>query len=297
MFSDTVRRGQMFVRWNERPMPRRHRSWGAMPVTSRFLNTTRPASGLTWPVMRLNSVVLPAPLGPMMALIEPAGTVKLTPPTAWKPSKLLRRSRTSSMRAPPAPEAGGDQRGGAREPAREDEEQRDQDDADGEAPVPGEGHDLRVQPEQHEGAEGGAVEGAHAAQQRHDQDLGGLRPVGEVWKHPPVEDAEQAAREAGEGAREDEGGELVAPHVDADELRPLGILADRRQDASERRAHDAPQDPEARADEDEGEEVEVLRCAVAGEKGPPRGEALEPGKVRVGDLRHALLTPRDLVPL
>ena len=36
-FSNTVSRGKMLVRWNERPMPRRQRSWGAMPVTSRPL--------------------------------------------------------------------------------------------------------------------------------------------------------------------------------------------------------------------------------------------------------------------
>src|SRR5258705_1211201 len=119
--------------------------------------------------MRLNSVVLPAPLGPMMALIEPVGTVKLTPPTAWKPPKLFRTSRTSSMRALFAREAAANERGGAREPAGADEEQGDEDDAEDERPVLGVGHDLLVQPEQHEGAQGGAEEGAHAAEQRHNQ--------------------------------------------------------------------------------------------------------------------------------
>src|SRR4030095_1536736 len=132
MFSYTGRRGKRFVRWNERPMPMRQRSCGAMPVTSRFLKTTRPVSGLTWPVMRLNSVVLPAPLGPMMALIEPVGTGKLTPSTAWKPPRLLRPSRTSSMRAPLALEPGGEERNGAREAAGEDEEQGDEDGAEDE---------------------------------------------------------------------------------------------------------------------------------------------------------------------
>src|ERR1700675_4189516 len=205
MFSYTVRRGKMFVRWNERPMPMRQRSCGAMPVTSRFLKTTRPVSGLTWPVMRLNSVVLPAPLGPMMALIEAGGTVKLTPSTAWKPPKLFRRSRTSSMRPLFPHEAVADQRGGAREPAREDEQQGDEDGAEDERPVLRVGHDLLVQPQQHEGAEGGAEEGAHAAEERHDQDLGRLGPVGEVRKDPAVEDAEESPGEARERPREDEG--------------------------------------------------------------------------------------------
>ena len=100
-FSYTVSRGKMFVRWNDRPIPSRQRSCGAMPVTSRSLKTTCPPSGTRCPVIRLKSVVLPAPLGPMMALIEPLGTVKETPSTAWKPSKLFRTSRTSSTGGPP----------------------------------------------------------------------------------------------------------------------------------------------------------------------------------------------------
>src|SRR4030095_109825 len=133
MFSYTVRRGKMLVRWNERPIPRRQRSCGAMPVTSRSLNTTRPPSGCRRPVIRLNSVVLPAPLGPMIALIEPCGTVNETPPTAAKPSKLLLILLTSSTGGPPRqapPER--DQRAG--ESARGGQKQEQQEDAPGEGP-------------------------------------------------------------------------------------------------------------------------------------------------------------------
>ncbi len=47
------------------------------PVTSAPANCTRPASGRSWPVSRLNSVVLPAPLGPM--------TDSNSPPRSSKP--------------------------------------------------------------------------------------------------------------------------------------------------------------------------------------------------------------------
>src|SRR5262245_32798566 len=93
-----------------------------MPVTSRPLKTTRPASGARWPVIKLNSVVLPAPFGPMIALIEPAGTLSVTPPTAWKPPKLFLTSRTSSTAA--SPERPVPDRGGrAREPSGKREQQ------------------------------------------------------------------------------------------------------------------------------------------------------------------------------
>src|ERR1700687_808850 len=101
MFSYTVSRGKMLVRWNDRPIPRRQRSWGAIPVTARSLNTTRPASASMCPVIRLKSVVLPAPLGPMIALIDQRGTVNDTPPTAMKPPKFLDSPRTSSTGGPP----------------------------------------------------------------------------------------------------------------------------------------------------------------------------------------------------
>src|SRR5262245_41640287 len=182
-------------------MPMRQRSWGAMPVTSLPLKTTCPASGRRCPVIRLNSVVLPAPFGPMMALIEPAGTVKLTPPTAWKPSKLLRSWRTSSTAAPPG-QPGCNQSGGPGETAGEREEQRDQDGAENQGPVLRIGHDLLVEPDQDERADGGAEEGAHAPEQGHDQHLGGLGPVREVREHAAIEDAEQPAGDTREGAGE-----------------------------------------------------------------------------------------------
>src|SRR5262245_11159241 len=146
MFCCTVSRGKMLVRWNERPTPSRHRSCGAMPVMSRSLKSTFPPSGSTWPVMRLNSVVLPAPFGPMIALIDPCGTRKLTPPTAWKPPKLFRRSVTSSIGGPPR-EAPADGVGGAGEAAGEGEEQDDEDRPQDQRPVLGEGHDLLVEPD------------------------------------------------------------------------------------------------------------------------------------------------------
>src|SRR3970040_2090787 len=179
MFSKTDSRGKMLVRWKERPMPSRQRSWGGIPVTSRPLKRTCPESGCRWPVIRLKSVVFPAPLGPMMALMPPSGTLTLTPATAWKPSKLLRRSRTSSTARPPAEPAPGGRRGTG-DAAGEDEEEDDQDHPQDQRPVLGVGDDLLVEPEQRQGAHRRPEEGAHAAQERHHQDLGRISPLGAV---------------------------------------------------------------------------------------------------------------------
>src|SRR5436309_1137490 len=140
----------MLVRWNERPIPRRQMSCGANPVTSRPSSTTVPASGRRCPVTRLKNVVLPAPLGPMIAAISLRSTRRLTPPTAMNPSKLLRTSRTSSMAR--FTETPGRRLGGARQAPREDEEQHDQDSPEDEGPVLGVRDDLLVEQDQHEGA-------------------------------------------------------------------------------------------------------------------------------------------------
>src|SRR5262245_36631898 len=109
----------------------------------------------------------------MIALIEPAGTVKETPPTASNPSKLLVTRRTSSTGWPPLepPPQRADRAG---EPPREDEEQDHQDGSQDERPVLGIGHDLLIEPDQGQRAHRGAPKGAHAAEQGHDQDLGRL---------------------------------------------------------------------------------------------------------------------------
>src|SRR5881396_3852882 len=125
----------MLVRWNERPTPMRQRSCGGTPVTSRPLSTTRPVSQRRWPVIRLNSVVFPAPLGPMIALTLCFGTSNETRETATKPSNDLVRSRTSSTPRPPEPAP--EQLEGATQPAGKAEQQHDEDGAEHERPVLG----------------------------------------------------------------------------------------------------------------------------------------------------------------
>ena len=52
--------------WNLRPMPRAHDLVLLMPVSSWSLNLIEPPVALVLPQIRSSTVVLPAPLGPMM---------------------------------------------------------------------------------------------------------------------------------------------------------------------------------------------------------------------------------------
>jgi hypothetical protein len=59
----------------------------------------RPVLGRALPAIRLKSVVLPAPLAPMMPTVSPASTANETPESAMSPPKRLPRSCTSSSGA------------------------------------------------------------------------------------------------------------------------------------------------------------------------------------------------------
>ena len=94
-FSSEVRSGKTLVTWKVRAMPHRTRALAARSVTSAPSSRTRPSSGISFPVRRLRKVVLPAPLGPMSAVIPPSGSERSTPATATKSANDLRSPRTS----------------------------------------------------------------------------------------------------------------------------------------------------------------------------------------------------------
>ncbi len=77
-FSATASFGKRLLRWNEREMPRRATACGASPPIGAPSKRMRPDVGASWPVMTLNSVVLPAPLGPMMARRSRGATSSVT---------------------------------------------------------------------------------------------------------------------------------------------------------------------------------------------------------------------------
>src|SRR5436309_1245090 len=145
MFWNTVSRGKMLVRWNDRAILSRQISCGGKPVISRPFSVTDPASGRRCPVMRLKTVVLPAPFGPMIAQMDPLPTVRSTPATAWKPSNAFRTPRTSSTPGSSEPAAEAAQR--PDDAARKREQQDDEQRAEDERPVLRVRRDLLVQHE------------------------------------------------------------------------------------------------------------------------------------------------------
>ena len=86
-FSSAVSAGSGFAIWKVRPSPRRARASGGNALMTSPLKLTLPAVGFNCPVSRLNSVVLPAPLGPMMLTISPWRRSNDTLLTATRPPK------------------------------------------------------------------------------------------------------------------------------------------------------------------------------------------------------------------
>ncbi len=108
MFSSTVRPRNNWLIWNVRARPRRARTVWLTLVISSPLSSTRPEFGFSAPVMRLTSVVLPAPFGPISARRAPRCGVRLTsrvtgsaPKRGWGPPPVLafalRRSRPEPL--------------------------------------------------------------------------------------------------------------------------------------------------------------------------------------------------------
>src|SRR5262245_61810726 len=96
MFSRTVSLVSALVSWNVRTMPARATWWAGTPDIDLPLNIHEPASAVSKPVSWLKNVVLPAPLGPMRAVIEPRWTSRWATSTAVRPPN--RRMTPSATR-------------------------------------------------------------------------------------------------------------------------------------------------------------------------------------------------------
>ncbi|KRF33623.1 hypothetical protein ASG83_06885 [Yonghaparkia sp. Soil809] len=80
--SSTVISRNRFEIWKVRPTPIRARRAVDMVVTSLPKRWTAPAVGVTSPAIILNSVVLPAPFGPITPKRSPGSSTREIPSTA-----------------------------------------------------------------------------------------------------------------------------------------------------------------------------------------------------------------------
>ena len=89
-------------------MPFREIRSEGRPVMSSSLRTIRPLLGRSTPVRQLKNVLLPAPLGPMIARISLRATSKLTSDNALSPPKRTERASVRRIGADTAPRRSGE---------------------------------------------------------------------------------------------------------------------------------------------------------------------------------------------
>src|SRR5439155_9953 len=155
-----------------------------------------PLSGGKSPLIRLTSVVFPAPFEPMSASTSRSFTVKFTPSTAWNAPKLLTRSRVTSrsMSAAPSPRPETFHR--ADEPRRQREHQHDEHHAEEQLPVHRVADGERLQIVEDDGAHDRPRERTEASEDGHEDDLAGELPEEDVRRREPVERNPERARDA-----------------------------------------------------------------------------------------------------
>src|SRR5688500_13806914 len=88
MFCSTVSRDSALVSWTVRTTPRRATWCGGSLPSGRPSKAHVPLLGWSKPVSRLNSVVLPAPLGPIRPVMPPRWTSRWSTDTAVRPPKV-----------------------------------------------------------------------------------------------------------------------------------------------------------------------------------------------------------------
>jgi hypothetical protein len=99
MFSCTLSLAKGCVIWKVRTIPRRAMRCTGQPVISCPSKVTLPVLTGRKPAMHANSVVLPAPLGPISATMRPSSTFSDASSTALRPPKILVRPCTCNIGA------------------------------------------------------------------------------------------------------------------------------------------------------------------------------------------------------
>src|SRR3990172_8385163 len=162
----------MLVIWKERANPFCARAGACSGVTFSPAKRIVPESGRRSPESWLMKVVLPAPFGPITACVSPSCMSKLILSHARRAPKLFDSPRTSSsMSFIPG------SRQHAREPVAEEEHREDEERPQNDLPVLGPAREKCLGDEERKRSKQRARAGRDAAEDHHEHDLAGARPV------------------------------------------------------------------------------------------------------------------------
>src|SRR5262245_41835450 len=180
--SNTERPSNRLTIWKLRAIPALMRSATVAEVMSRSSSRIWPLSGCRCALIRLTSVVLPAPLDPTSDRNSPLLTTKSKPSQARVSPKYFRRftvlSRITSglPSCQPLTQLGN----GADDAGRQYQHQGDENHAEQQLPIFGRGHRVGLELGEDDAADDRPGEIAEAAEQRREHDLAGERRIENV---------------------------------------------------------------------------------------------------------------------
>src|ERR1043166_2780149 len=244
--SSGVRSANNWLIWNVRAMPRRTRLYGSRSVMSRPSSRMRPAVGRSTPVSRLMIVVLPAPFGPISAWRAPFSTDSETSLAARMPPKrfskptvcragatsaaLRARARRRGVAAERPHRAGkqeADDVAQVGEALAPDEHQDDEHETDPELPIlRRHARQIVLHQLEQDGADEAAVKIADAADDQHQQHVGGALEGEHVEGGELRRLGEQRAGDARVKGRDRIDRDQAAVHRDAHRRGAYGISSD-----------------------------------------------------------------------
>src|SRR5215510_13208213 len=277
--------GKSVTCWKVRAMPWRARSWLEKSVTSRPPSSTWPRVGGNAPATMLNSVLLPAPLGPTRPTSSPSPTVKVTWSSAVSPPNCLVMpctSRTAVIRYPSSLD-GGDRRLGEAQPARrprlaharqldqpagQRQDHHQQHQRVDQALVVAGGEELLAQRGEQHRAGQRPPEAPQPANHVEDHEVGGEEEREHERAHEAQVVAMDRSHEAAEEARGHEGQRLVAGGGDAHALgESFGVTgAERQEGEAEARGGQAVEEQQRHH---RGSEHDVVEAEVAVQPNAP----------------------------
>src|SRR5215472_5333686 len=217
-FSRAVSAGKMWQSWKVRAIPFCATTCTGSPVIFSPAKMTSPAVGFSTLVIRLNTVDLPAPFGPMTARILTASTATSAPKRRTNPlhsssgigcllaaggardDRLLLKARSHD-----APNA-----------LRRQHDEGDEDRSEDERPEVGHLRQLMLHEHEEHATDDRADQRAGAAHHHHDEDAARDQPEEQLGRREPGEAGVERARQSAESVGQHDSRDLVGARIVAE---------------------------------------------------------------------------------